>query len=202
MGRKIISLIVTFVIGVALIPTTIFADLYRYDTDSRLKSELFINNGIQYQRSYTYDPNGNLMGKTSSSNDFLLLESSFETRNESENFKYPSSVFSISSNEAKEGQHSLYFHASQPTIVTAESFPLEVTPNTLYTLSGWIKNSLNSGSAYIDWMEYNANDQLIYDGGTLSPTAKDQWQNSRLEFTTKSGTAKVVFRIVLDSGSR
>ncbi|AIQ73022.1 hypothetical protein [Paenibacillus odorifer] len=194
-------LILAFIIVFIAHPETTSASIYNYDMSSRLQSETYIKNNIQYQRNFIYDNNGSLLGKSNKSEDYLILESSFEARTEAMNFKLPNSMFSLSTNNPKEGTQSLYFHSTQSTVVTAESIILEVTPSTLYTLSGWINNKLLSGNASIDWMEYNASNQLIYDGGTLSAIDKNKWQYDRVEFITKPQTSKIILRVVLDAGA-
>ncbi|NOU79147.1 hypothetical protein GC101_09660 [Paenibacillus sp. LMG 31459] len=201
MSKRISLVIMIFSLFTIWHSESSFAALYKYDMNSRLESETYIKNNVQYQRKFIYDYNGNILGKLNKSEDYLILESSFEARTEALNFKIPNSLFSLSTNNPNEGAQSLYFHSSQSTVATAESITLEVTPNTLYTLSGWINNKLLSGNASIDWMEYNASDQLIYDGGTLSALNKNKWQFDREEFVTKSQTSKVILRVVLDEGA-
>ncbi|MBP2115937.1 hypothetical protein [Paenibacillus silagei] len=131
----------------------------------------------------------------------MILESSFDARTESTNFKIQNPFFSLSNNIYKEGAQSLYFHSAQPTVTTAESIMINVTPNTLYTLSGWINDKLTSGNASIDWMEYNSSNELIYDGGTVFAVNKDKWQYDREEFITKAQTTRIILRVVLDAGA-
>lgn len=200
MGKRIIILIFVAVILTAF-PKLMKASNYNYDQNSRLKSEIYIKDNIQYQRKFAYDNNGNLLGKYSTLKDFLILESSFDPRTESTNFKIQSPFFSLSDNNFKEGAQSLYFHSAQPTVATVESIIIGVTPNTLYTLSGWINDKLISGNASIDWMEYDSSNQLVYDGGTVFTINKNEWQYDREEFITKAQTTRVILRVVLDGGA-
>ncbi|UQZ32244.1 hypothetical protein C2I18_00995 [Paenibacillus sp. PK3_47] len=199
--KKRIASMVFAVIILTTFPKLLIASNYNYDQNSRLKSETYIKENIQYQRIFTYDNNGNILGKYSTSKDFLILESSFDARTESTNFKIQNSFFSLSNNIFKEGAQSLYFHSPQPTVATVESIMIDVAPNTLYTLSGWINNKLTSGNASIDWLEYNSSHQLIYDGGTIVTVNKNKWQYDREEFITKPQTAKIILRVVLDGGA-
>ncbi|MNB80317.1 hypothetical protein D3C75_270760 [compost metagenome] len=129
-----------------------------------------------------------------------LMDSSFEFGDDLWHSSSPQTL-AVATGNAKDGIRSMRFHSSSPVVSFAEYGRLVVEPNTKYALSGWIYNALVSGSGYIDWVEYDADGNMIYDGGTIYFSEKNQWKFGSLEFVTKSQTQSIVIRIVADSGA-
>jgi YD repeat-containing protein len=161
-----------------------------YDNSERLVQTRTSDQDVEY----LYDENGNLLQKRSTEN--LILNPSFAYS--TLGWILGSSLMFVQEDIKKEGFHSLQFHSNTQTSTGAQSEIIKVTPSTMYTLSGWIRDSLSSGDVYIDWIELDAADQMIVDGGGIFASAKNEWQRGLVEFTTNASTVKLVVRMIVE----
>lgn len=175
---------------------------YQYNKISVVEDKTFIQNGIHYQTKFLSDENGNLTNKLNLNNNFTVMKSSFESNEKQWEYNYNNnSIWFKDSSIKKDGESSLRFYSESPVVATAEYGFINVTPKTIYTLSGWILKNIKSGSFYIDWMEYDDKGGLVFDGGTIENTQKNVWQYGNVEFTTQPQTTKLKIRIVCDANT-
>lgn len=97
-----------------------------------------------------------------------------------------------------DGAYSLYFNNRGVSVNSASiSSPIDVAPNTQYTLSGWVKiNSGYVGNAYLD-----LNDMYGECNALAKITITNQWQRVSCSFKTTSRD-NVYIRVVHDKDSK
>lgn len=131
----------------------------------------------------------------------LLSNSSFESNSYGWSLN---PTMQISTLKAIEGSKSVRFNSTSVTAATTDSTMIPVTPNTNYKLSAWLLDNMTGGSFYVDWLEFDSRNSLIYDGGTLFSTKRGsgQWDLTSITFTTKPNTTRLIIRIVADSNPK
>ncbi|MCU6793382.1 carbohydrate binding domain-containing protein, partial [Paenibacillus sp. WQ 127069] len=129
----------------------------------------------------------------------IVLNGTFETNQARWNMGAPTMF--IEHGETREGNSALQFSSGTPTGVGADSGMIQVDPGTTYTLSGWLSDSLSSGVIYIDWLEFNASNQLMVDGDGFGPTSKNQWEHGSKKFTTGASTVKLLVRVIVEGNA-
>lgn len=179
--------------GSALVKNVEVEKSYNYDYDAR--GYLVNLSDGTHRIEQAYDLNGNLVGKRSTTS--ILDNGTFE----SGRFWTNSSHINMAGNAWFEGIRSMMFNGNNVYAQAAVSELIDVEPNTMYILSGWIENGVTSGSFYIDYIECDEWGNAIFDGPGISSESGQGWQYRDMTFTTSHSTKKLMIRIVADVGT-
>ncbi|UHA73762.1 NBR1-Ig-like domain-containing protein [Paenibacillus sp. 481] len=161
-----------------------------YDKNNQLTDVISLDKRMHMK----YDAQGNMMSTLTTKN--LVPNHDFEQH---DLHWYMSNHMKVGTHFANKGSQ-IRFHSTEAVVgTTSESPMIAVTPNTQYVLKFDFLNRLSKGSFYVDTIELNEKNAVIYDGIAVLANKYGEWSSNSITITTQPTARKIIVRVVADS---